>query len=374
MAIFSRADNSVLSRWWWTVDKWTLSLLSAIILMGVFLNFAASPAVAERIGLSTFYFVQRHLIILPVAVAAMIGLSLTSQERIKQIALILFVVSLGLVALTLGFGMEIKGARRWLSIGGFSLQPSELLKPAFAVVSAWIFAQKYKVPTFPGYTIAVGMLVIVLGLLLLQPDLGMSVVITVVFGVQFFLAGLPLSFVMVLMLLGACGLIGAYFIFPHVQKRIDLFLDPSTGDSYQVQKSLNAFREGGFFGVGPGEGTVKEVIPDVHADFIFAVAGEEFGLISCLIILLLFAGVVVGGYSRLLKDKNLFVVLAVAGILSQFGLQALINMASTLNMIPTKGMTLPFISYGGSSLLALGIGMGFVLALTRKGSTAIRRS
>src|SRR3546814_573654 len=197
-------------------------------------------------------------------------------------------------------------------------------------------------------------------MLLAQPDLGMAVIVTAVWGIQFFLAGLPMILVVGLAALGAAGLVGSYFLFSHVASRIDRFLDPSSGDSYQIDRSLEAFMNGGLWGTGPGEGTVKLYLPDAHADFIFAVAGEEFGLFWCLVLVALFAFIVLRGFFRLNDDGNLFVVLAGAGLLVQFGLPDLINMGSTLHLIPTKGMTLPFVSYGGSSLIALGIGMGMM--------------
>jgi len=364
--MFSRNDNSVLARWWWTVDKWTLACLLAIVVIGVILNIAASPAVAERIGLPTFYFVQRHLILLPVGLGLMVSLSLLSPARINQLAFVGFLGALALTYLTLWVGFEAKGATRWIYLGGFSLQPSEMLKPLFAVVAAWLLTLKYKSPGFPGYTAAVVVYVLSIIPLILQPDLGMTVLLSGIFGVQFFIAGMPYLVVLGLVGVGIIGLIVAYFALSHVQQRVDAFMNPEGADTYQVSQSLKAFEQGGLFGTGPGEGTVKQAIPDVHADFVFAVAGEEFGFFMCLIIVVLFALVVLSGYARLSRDKDLFTILAVGGILAQFGFQAVINMASTLNLMPTKGMTLPFISYGGSSLLALGIGMGIVLGLTRK--------
>jgi cell division protein FtsW len=234
------------------------------------------------------------------------------------------------------------------------------------VVTAWLLAQYRLRERFPGHWIAVALFILVVGLLIKQPDLGMTVVVSAVWFAQFFLAGLRLVWVAAGMVSGVAGLVGAYFALPHVASRIDRFLDPASGDSYQVDRSMDAFMNGGWWGRGPGEGTVKEYLPDAHADFVFAVAGEELGLITCLIIVALFAFIVLRGFSRLLQESNLFVVLAATGLLVQFGLQAIINMASSLELMPTKGMTLPFLSYGGSSLLALGLGMGMALALTRR--------
>jgi cell division protein FtsW len=271
-----------------------------------------------------------------------------------------------LLAYTFIGGVEIKGARRWIEIPGLSLQPSEFVKPTFAVVAAWLFAQYRLQPGFPGHFIAIALYLVVVGLLIKQPDLGMAVVVSAVWFTQFFLTGLRLIWVVGGVGAGAGGLVAAYFCLPHVTSRIDRFLNPGSGDSYQVDRSMEAFANGGLWGRGPGEGTVKEYLPDAHADFVFAVVGEELGLLVCLLIVALFAFIVLRGFSRLLQDGNLFVVIAATGLLVQFGLQAIINMASSLHLMPTKGMTLPFISYGGSSMLALGLGMGMLLALTRR--------
>lgn len=366
MTGFSRADQSVVGRWWWTVDRWTLAALGAIIGIGAILMLAASPAVASRIGLDGFHFVKRQLIMLPPAIAIMFAVSMLTPLQIRRLATIGFLIGLGLLALTLVAGAEIKGARRWIQAGPLSIQPSEFVKPCFAVFAAWMFSEQKKERSIHGNIVAVLAYGVTVLFLLAQPDLGMTVVTSAIFLTEFFLAGLPMILVAIGGMLGAVGLVGAYFMFPHVSSRIDRFLDPAAGDSYQVTRSLEAFANGGLWGKGPGEGTVKAFIPDVHADFVFAVAGEEFGLITCLIILSLFAFVILRGFGRLLQESNLFVLLAASGLLVQFGLQAMINMASTLHLIPTKGMTLPFISYGGSSLLALALGMGMLLGLTRR--------
>ncbi len=366
MTSFARTDTSLLSRWWWTIDRWNLMALIAIAAAGAVLIMAASPPVAERIGLDPFHFVRRQFVFLPAAITVMLATSLLAPRGIRRLALVCFVAAVGLMALTLVVGEEIKGATRWIRIGGFSLQASELVKPAFAVLAAGILADRRLAGRGPGYLWAIGLFLLVAGLLVAQPDVGMIIVVGAVWGVQFFLAGLPLILVAGIVLIFLTGGVGAYFAFDHVQARVDRFLDPAGGDSYQVMRGLEAFQSGGLLGRGPGEGRVKEVLPDAHADFIFAVAGEEFGLLVCLVVVALFAFVVIRGFSRVIKEDNLFVLLAVAGILVQFGLQAIINMSTTLNLIPPKGMTLPFISYGGSSMLALGFAMGVVLALTRE--------
>jgi cell division protein FtsW len=296
----------------------------------------------------------------------LIAVSLSTPRQVIRLAVIGLGVALALTALTFLVGPEIKGARRWIALPGFQLQPSEFIKPFFAVVAAWLFAAQKMYRRVPGYLISVALYAGIAAMLIKQPDLGMAAVVTMVWFGQFFMAGLPLWLVGMMGCLGFVGLFGAYLFLPHVTSRINRFLDPAAGDSYQVDRAMEAFMNGGLMGRGPGEGIVKRTIPDAHADFIFAVAAEEFGLIACLIIVGLFAFVVMRGFSRVLQETNLFVLLAATGLLVQFGLQAIVNMASTLHLMPTKGMTLPFISYGGSSLLALAIGMGMVLALTRK--------
>ena len=365
MTTWSRTDTSLVGRWWWTVDRWLFSAVFGLGLMGAILALAASPPVADRIGLDTFYFARRQVVFITFAIGVMIIVSFLSLRGVRRLAALTTLGALCLMVATLIVGVEIKGAVRWLQIGGVSLQASEFVKPGFAVVAAWLFAHRRLEDRFPGYILACGLCTIVLGLLLLQPDVGMSLLVFAIWAVQFFVAGLPLVFVagLALLILGSSA--GAYFVFDHVRIRVDRFLDPEAGVGYQVARSLDAFRNGGWAGRGPGEGRVKEALPDAHSDFIFAVVGEEFGLIACFIVLALFVFIVLRGFSRVLKDQDLFVLLAVAGLLTQFGLQALINMASTVHLMPPKGMTLPFISYGGSSTLALGLGLGMVLALTR---------
>jgi cell division protein FtsW len=366
MILLGRTDTSVIGRWWWTIDRWTMAALAALIAIGALLIMAASPAVAERIGTDHFHFVRRQFIFLLPAIFVIFGVSLLSPKNIRRLACLGFLAAVLLMAITLVAGQEIKGATRWISLAGITIQPSEFVKPTFAVVAAWMFAEQRLSERVPGNLISLGLYLLVACLLLLQPDVGMTLVVSSVWFVEFFLAGLPFVWVLMGMVAGLGGLVAAYFVFSHVASRIDRFLDPSTGENYQVTTALQAFHYGGFFGRGPGEGRVKAVLPDAHTDFIMAVAGEEFGLILCLVVVGIFAFIVLRGFARMLAEENLFVLLATSGLLVQFGLQAIINMASTLHLMPTKGMTLPFISYGGSSMLALALGMGMVLALSRK--------
>lgn len=361
-----RTSTGLLGRWWWTVDRPTLLALFVLICIGAVLVTASSPAVAVRIGADPFHFIHRQHIFLLLSVVVMFLVSLQSPQNVRRLAVLGFITSVVLMMALPFLGDEIKGAKRWLTIMGVSIQPSEFLKPCMAVVIAWVFHLRENLDDFPGWRVAIGLYVLVIGLLLIQPDFGMVVTISAMWTLQFFLAGLPLAWVLAVPFCGAAGLFGAYHIFAHVRKRIDNFLDPSSGDNYQVEKSLEAFASGGWFGRGPGEGKIKLQLPDSHTDFVFSVAGEEFGMIACLFILLLFAFIVIRGMLNMSKENDFFTVVAVSGLLAQFGIQAIINMGVAVNMLPAKGMTLPFLSYGGSSLVAIALGMGMMLAFTRR--------
>ena len=368
MPALSRADNSVLGRWWWTVDRWTLGAVGMLIGFGYIMMLAASPAVAERIGSSRDVFILKQVFFLAAAGAIVVAVSLLSPRNIRRVAIVGCIIALALTAATMLIGVEIKGARRWISLPGLSVQPSEFLKPCFAIVVAWLISEGRRSPRFPGKSLAIGTFLVIALLLKSQPDVGMLAVITAVFFVQLYINGLNLFLVAgAVVSFGFAG-VGAYMFFPHVQKRVENFLHPgnTTGSDYQPHTALEAFGNGGLLGRGPGEGRVKDILPDAHADFVFAVAGEEFGLILCMIIIAVFAFIVLRGLLWLLKEQDLFVVLSCTGLVTGFGLQAFINMASSLQLIPTKGMTLPLISYGGSSALAVALGMGMLLALTRR--------
>lgn len=374
MKFFSRTDKSFLGQWWWTVDRVTLALLLTICVFGVVLVTAASPAVAQRIDISPNHFVIRHMIFLVPSVLLLIGLSMASLQQIWRISVLLMAVSVVLLILVLLFGEPVKGAQRWLGIGPFSIQPSELAKPAFIVMAAWLIARQKEKPEFKGIVFASALYGLMVLLLVLQPDMGMTVVVTAGFFAIIFLAGLPFRWIILLALLAGGAAVVAYNSFDHVQSRFDRFINPESGDTYQIDRSLSAFRHGGLLGTGAGQGTVKMNIPDAHADFIFAVAGEELGMIVTVLLVGLYAYVIIRGYNRIMDTDNIFIILAAGGILTLFGLQALINMGSSIHLLPTKGMTLPFISYGGSSLLSSGISMGILLALTRRhGRSGIAR-
>jgi cell division protein FtsW len=368
MPTLSRADNSILGRWWWTVDRWTLGAIGVLIGFGYIMMLAASPAVAERIGSSRDIFLLKQVFFLAAAGAVVVAVSLLSPRSIRRMAIIGCIIALALTVATMFVGVEIKGARRWIALPGLSVQPSEFLKPCFAVVAAWLISEGRRTPRFPGKLLAIGVFLAIALLLKSQPDVGMLAVISAVFFAQLYIAGLNLFLVAILVIGAGFGGVGAYMFFPHVQRRVEAFLHPGNGigTDYQPRTALEAFGNGGLLGRGPGEGHVKDVLPDAHADFVFAVAGEEFGMIVCLIIIAVFGFIVLRGLLRLLKEQDLFVVLSCTGLVTGFGLQAFINMASSLQLIPTKGMTLPLVSYGGSSALAVALGMGMLLALTRR--------
>ena len=365
MPTLSRADDSLLGRWWWTVDRWTLGAIGVLIGFGYIMMLAATPAVAERIGSTRDMFIVKQVFFLAAAGFIVVGVSLLSPRMIKRLALAGCVAALILTAATMVMGVEIKGARRWISLPGMTIQPSEFLKPCFAVLAAWLIAEGRRRRYFPGMLLAFGLFGVITILLKQQPDIGMLAVIVAVFLSQLYVYGIHMVFVGAAVGVIAAGAVGAYTLFPHVRSRVERFWEGS-GDNYQVTTALEAFGNGGLMGRGPGEGRVKDILPDAHADFVFAVAGEEFGMLICLVILTVFAFIVLRGLLRLLKEQDFFIVLSCTGLIAGFGLQAFVNMASTLKLIPTKGMTLPFISYGGSSVVAVAIGMGMLLALTRR--------
>ncbi len=366
MIAFSRTDNSVLSRWWWTVDRWMLALVLALAGVGIWLTLTASPAVAERLGLDAMHFVKRQAVFMALGLGTVFTVSLMSATMVRRMAVLGLPVMLLLMIATLVVGPEIKGATRWLQIGSYTLQPSEFMKPFFIVSTAWVLSSHFSDEKIPAKQVAFGLYLLVVSLLILQPDFGQTILISTVWFAQMALAGLPMMWMVLTGCVGVLGLGLGYALLPHVASRIDRFINPASGDTYQADKAMEAFEAGGMLGKGPGEGAVKLHLPDAHTDYIFAVVGEEFGAIACVLLLVLFAGIVVRGLAHLLEEENPFRLLAAAGLIMQFGLQTLINVGVNLALLPSKGMTLPFISYGGSSMLALAIGMGMMLALTKR--------
>jgi len=342
-----------------------LSAFLVLIVFGIALVTTASAPVAEHLGLWHYHFLIRHLMFLVPSLALLFGMSFLEKRMVWRVGTVGFGLCVCAMIAVLGLGVEIKGAQRWLHIFGFSIQPSEFIKPLFLIVSAWLMSLQKTKGNIHGNILAAGLYGLVVGLLLLQPDLGMTVIVTLSWAAQIFLAGMPFRWMLGFLLIAVVGLALAYMSFGHVQSRIDRFLDPDSGDNFQVEKSIEAFQSGGVLGTGPGQGHVKLYLPDAHADFIFSVAGEELGLIFILVIMGIFAFILLRGFNRLMDDEDIFSVLSVGGLLTMFGLQALVHMGSSLNLLPAKGMTLPFISYGGSSLVAIGFAMGAVLALSR---------
>ncbi len=362
----SRAQRSLLGDWWYSLDVRLLLALLVLMGAGLLASLAASPPVALRLELEPFFFVKRHAELLVVALFVLIGASVLSDRAVLAGSALLFVVALGLLVLTPFLGTEAKGARRWIEIGGFSLQPSEFMKPAFIILTAWLFSMAQQSADRRWLLTAAGLFALVLVLFVAQPDYGQSILLTLIWGGLFFMAGLPWLWLALLSMLAAGGLTVAYLVVPHVGKRIDRFLDPASGDNYQVGHALRSFVEGGWLGRGPGEGVVKQVLPDAHADFIFAVLAEEFGIVACLALLLVFAYVVGRGFLHASADRDPFRRLALSGLMLGFGMQAVLNMGVNMAVLPAKGMTLPFISYGGSSLLAVALAMGLALGLARR--------
>ena len=362
----SRATRTPFGEWWWTVDKLMLGALAALMLFGIVLSLAASPPVAARLHLEPFYFVNKHVMFLLPAIAVMLATSFLNSQQIRRLAFVIFTVSVAMVIFTILFGAEIKGARRWLTVLGMTIQPSEFLKPAFVILISWLFAESSRRPEMPANSLALAMLLFVVVLLVLQPDFGQTMLVLLVWGALFFMAGMRVIWIVGLGAASLVGLTGAYYTMPHVAARIQRFLDPGSGDSFQIQTSVGSFLRGGWFGLGPGEGTVKRILPDSHTDFVFAVAAEEFGVVLCLMLLLLFAFVVIRALRHAMTNEDPFARFAAAGLAILFGLQSAINMSVNLHLMPAKGMTLPFISYGGSSMLSLAYAMGMLLALTRE--------
>jgi cell division protein FtsW len=370
----ARTDRSRFADWWWTIDRTLLACLVALLVLGLILSFAASPPVAERIRAESFYFVKRHALYFLPSLAILVAGSFMNMREVRRVAMVALLLGIGMLAATLFIGQEVKGAKRWISFAGMSIQPSEFVKPAFVIVVAWLFAERQRRPEIPGALFALLLLVGVLGLLLAQPDFGQTVLTAIAWVSIFYVAGTSMVWVTGLGIIGLGGVLAAYTMLPHVASRIDRFLDKYIGgggpmlaaDNYQSERALESFQNGGWFGRGPGEGTIKWTLPDSHTDFIFAVLGEEFGLILCIVFVSLITFIVVRGLRHALREDDPFVRLAITGLITLFGVQAAINMAVNLHLIPAKGMTLPFVSYGGSSMLAVAFGMSALLALTRK--------
>jgi cell division protein FtsW len=365
-AVPRQAKDPILPRWWRTIDKWSVSCILLLFAIGILLGLAASPPLAQRNGLDPFYYVERQIVFGFLAFVVMFATTMMSPLMVRRLGVLaffaVFIALVGLPFLGTDFG---KGAVRWYSLGFASFQPSEFLKPVFVVVIAWLMAASQEIQGPPGKTMSLFLTLVIVGFLAMQPDFGQAALVLFGWGVMYFLAGAPY-----VLIVGVAGLVvAAGFVFyensQHFARRIDGFLNPEVDPTTQLGYATNAIREGGFFGVGVGEGQVKWSLPDAHTDFIIAVAAEEYGLVLVMLIIALYATIVVRSFLRLINERDPFIRLAGTGLAAMFGVQALINMGVAVRLLPAKGMTLPFVSYGGSSLIATGIAAGMLIAFTR---------
>ena len=364
---FARTDRTRFGQWWWTTDHLLLGAAAILIGLGVMLSFASSPAAAARIGYhDPFHFAVRQCVFAAVGAVILLFVSTLSPRGIRRVAFFTYGVSILIMMALPLMGHAAKGADRWLSFGGFSLQPSEFMKPSLIILVSWMFSEGQKGSGVPGVSIAFALYALAVGLLLAQPDIGQTVLITVAFGAAFFMAGVPLRWIVGLLGVAGAGFIAIYFAFSHVAARFHKFLDPQAADTHQVDKAAEAIRAGALFGRGPGEGVMKRHVPDLHTDFIYSVAAEEYGLVFSLMLIALFGFLVVRGLFKAMRLSDPFQQVAAGALFVLVGQQAFINIAVNLNLMPTKGMTLPFISYGGSSMMAMGLTLGMALALTRR--------
>jgi len=362
----SRTDRSILGNWWWSVDRWLLLLFGTMILLGIFLVFSGGYGVATRTGYNPYHFVIRHVIFLIPTIFIAFVTSLLSSKGIKRLTIFMFLISILMLLTIPVIGHSVKGAARWIRLGSLSIQPSEFIKPFFAVLCAYILSCGFAKENLKRFGISLGILGFILMMLFMQPDFGQMIITSSIWAGEIFIAGMPIIVMLILGVLFLFGVVGIYFALPHVASRIDRFINPAVGDNYQVEKSLSSFKSGGFFGVGPGQGSISSRLPDSHADFIFAVAGEEIGAIFTIFLIMLFTTLLFRSLYLVLKTKDMFKILAVSGLIIQIGAQSIVHIGASLGLLPAKGMTLPFLSYGGSSMLALGFSMGIILALTKK--------
>ncbi|MCT4575229.1 MAG: putative lipid II flippase FtsW [Alphaproteobacteria bacterium] len=362
----TRTDRSIIGNWWWSVDRWLLFILGCLILLGIFLIYSGGYGVAIRTGYNPNHFVIRHVIFLVPAVFIAFFTSFLNKTGIKRLGFLMFFISMLMMLSLPVIGHTVKGATRWLRFGPLSVQPSEFVKPFFAIITAYILSCGYSQKNIKEFVKSGLILGLVLLLLFIQPDFGQMMITSAIWGSEIVVAGVPFTIITILFGFLVFGVVGMYFALPHVASRIDRFLNPAVGDTYQVDKSLSAFKNGGFWGVGAGQGTVSPRLPDSHADFIFAVAGEEIGGLFAILIIMLFAFLIIRVLFLSLKSQDLFTVLATTGLIVQLGAQSIVHMGASLGLLPAKGMTLPFLSYGGSSIVAIGFSVGMILALTKK--------
>lgn len=364
--LFTRADRSIVSDWWFSIDRLMLAAVLLLMLAGLVLSLASSPAEAHRLGVEPLHFFKRQALFFAPAAFALLAVSMLTPRQMRRLCLGLYAAGLALMLAAQAQGVEKNGAVRWLVIGGLQIQPSEFVKPAFVMLAAWLFSEGARRPDVPAIPISVALLVLFAALLVIQPDFGQTALMTLIWGGLFFLTGASMRWIAALGGIALGGLLAAYLAFSHVASRIDRFFSPGGGGGHQTDMALAAFRAGGWFGRGPGEGAVKMNLPDSHTDYLFAVIGEEFGVAACLLLTACYAFIIWRGLKVTFHEPDGFIRLAIAGLMMLFGFQTLINMAVNVDLLPAKGMTLPLLSYGGSSLLATAIGMGMVVGLTRR--------
>ena len=362
---FDRRNLNIFKKWWIDIDKINFLIVLGIIIFGLMMTASSSPAIAKRIDVEKFFFLKKQLIFAAISLCLLVSISFLDQQKIKIFSILGLIGVIGLLVLVLLFGAEAKGAKRWISLGGFTLQPSEFAKAFFVIANAYIFQRFNNDEWWRKYGISFALYLVIISLLLLQPDFGMTITFTALWLVQIFAYGLPLFIIVGIAVALLIGSVGAYLVFPHVEDRINRFLD-ADGKNYQVERSLDAFVNGSFFGTGPGNGVVKKFIPDAHTDFIFAVVGEEYGILACTIIIFIFAYLIARIVKRALEEEDSFIYLALCGLMMQFSIQVMVNIGVSLRLLPTKGMTLPFISYGGSSMMSSAICFGLILAFTKQ--------
>ena len=366
-AVLESRGEPILPKWWRTLDKWSMSCVLMLFVIGLLLGLAASPPLAARNGFDPFHYVQRQAVFGGAALVAMMLTSMMSPTLVRRLAVLGFLAAFVALALLPFFGTDFgKGAMRWYSLGFASVQPSEFLKPGFVVVAAWMLAASQQINGPPGKTWSFALCMAIVAMLVMQPDFGQASLVLFAWGVMYFVAGAPILLLVAMTGMVVLGGTLAYSASEHFARRIDGFLSAEVDPTTQLGYATNAIREGGLFGVGVGEGQVKWSLPDAHTDFIVAVAAEEYGLILVLIIIALYTGIVVRSLLRLMRERDPFIRLAGTGLAAMFGVQAMINMGVAVRLLPAKGMTLPFVSYGGSSLIAGGIAVGMLLAFTRK--------
>ncbi len=357
--------NILIYNWWRSIDRKIFIFSILLILIGCVISFAATPSIAIKYNLEEYHFVKKHLVFAPITFFFISFTSLLSHIGIKRIFLFIFLISIIFILYSFFLGIENKGSIRWVSFFGYSFQPSEFLKVSFIVICAWIFSLKNKFQLMSKKLFTFILYLLVSSLILKQPDFSMFLIISIVYFGQLFISGLKWRWVLASGAFLTSISLAAYFILDNVKRRIDIFINPQSGDNYQITKSIQAIEEGQLLGKGPGMGNIKDSLPDAHTDFIFSVIAEEFGLIISLLIITFFIYLIANIYKRLRVEKEFFTILCVSGLVIQFSSQILINIGSTIGLIPTTGTTLPFISYGGSSMIAMALNIGVILALTR---------